>query len=368
MSIPLCPYFGNCGGCSLQETEISEQVLRKKNILANAINFNEIRIFSGNGYYYRNRMDFIFSSKGLGLRKKRNWNSIIDVGKCCISNERINLLLKEIRGFFKNCDYFDIEKNTGTFKFAVLRAPECGSSVSFVLNSGSERIGDAVEKIQEFAKSATAENIAVTYVQKESGESVSEDYFMVKGSEMLREKLLGKEFLFPIQGFFQNNTQMAKKMHEYANSLLLAHNTKNAHLLDLYGGVGTFGITNAGLFKSVWIIDNYKKSIEAASLNIKLNGITNARAMAINSNQLKKIELASPLIAIADPPRTGMDLKTIEELKKLMPGAILYVSCNARQMSRDLAKFRQYKIKSAALFDFFPQTPHIESMVELVLE
>ena len=139
-------------------------------------------------------------------------------------------------------------------------------------------------------------------------------------------------------------------------------------MLDLYGGVGTFGITNAGLFKSVWIIDNYKKSIEAASLNIKLNGITNARAMAINSNQLKKIELASPLIAIADPPRTGMDLKTIEELKKLMPGAILYVSCNARQMSKDLAKFRQYKIKSAALFDFFPQTPHIESMVELVPE
>ncbi len=69
---------------------------------------------------------------------------------------------------------------------------------------------------------------------------------------------------------------------------------------------------------------------------------------------------------ITDPPRTGMHPRTIEELNKLAPDVMIYISCNTQQLAKELPKFKKYTVKSAAIFDLFPQTPHVEAIVELV--
>ena len=208
----------------------------------------------------------------------------------------------------------------------------------------------------------------VTYVPKQDDASLSEDYLVVKGKELLKDAYLKKEFYYHAHSFFQNNHEVAEKMHEYCHNMLKKYATKNAHLLDLYGGIGSFGITNAGIFQNITIIDNSKKSIEAANLNIKLNNLKNAKAIAVDARQLKKIGLGNPLFVIADPPRSGMEAKAMEELKRLMPIAIIYISCSLNQLSKDLPKFKEYNVKSAAMFDLFPQTPHIETIAEMVLK
>jgi len=63
-----------------------------------------------------------------------------------------------------------------------------------------------------------------------------------------------------------------------------------------------------------------------------------------------------------------MDPKTIQAIKELKPYLIIYISCNPQQLSKDLFKLTDYKINSAALFDLFPQTPHSEAIVELILK
>ena len=196
MAIPLCLYFKKCGGCSFQDVGYPQQLEDKKKRFAETINFDDIRVFSGKEYFYRHRMDMVFHSEGLGFREKGFWHRIVDIEKCVISNESLNSLICEIREFFKDVEYFDVKKTTGTFRYAVMRTPPDDSSVSIVLNKNSEKLKDAHEKIAEFAKMTKARNVLVTYVPHNRDVSVSDDFSVVKGSEMLREDLCGKVFWF----------------------------------------------------------------------------------------------------------------------------------------------------------------------------
>jgi 23S rRNA (uracil1939-C5)-methyltransferase len=158
---------------------------------------------------------------------------------------------------------------------------------------------------------------------------------------------------------------MTEKMQEYCRALLQKYETGKAQLLDLYGGVGTFGIINAEVFQRVTIVESVPSSIQAAKQNIHANNVSNATAVLLDAKQLKKVQLAAPLFVITDPPRTGMDRKTIEQLNFLKPKVIVYISCNIQQTEKEIKQFKEYEIKSVALFDFFPQTPHSETVIEL---
>src|SRR3989339_26208 len=188
MSQPLCAYFGKCGGCSSQHIDYPIQLENKKKVLVNSINFSNINIFHGNEYFYRNKMEMIFHQNSIGLRKKDEPNKIIDIEKCVISNERINELIKEIRDFFKEVDYFDAKRKTGAFMQAVIRAPTNNSAISFVLNEESSKLRETVEKIEAFAAISSANTIIVSYVNPQT--EIPTEYFVVKGNEMLKEKYL----------------------------------------------------------------------------------------------------------------------------------------------------------------------------------
>jgi len=362
-----CPYFGQCSGCQLQHVEYGKQLEQKKQAVARATGISDVKIFSGPEYGYRNRMDFMFHAAGLGFRRKDEPSQIVDVSECPIANKRINELLGELRAFFVKNDAFDLRRRTGTLRYAVIRAPENNSSISFVLNEESQKLGEAVEKIQEFAQKTTAGSVVVAYVPPDVEESISAEFYFEKGEEMLTERYISSEFIYPLQGFFQNNHEMAEKMQHYVNELFRAYDTSNAHLLDMYSGVGTFGIINAELFKDVIMIENYAPSIEAANKNIEKNGINNAKATVLDAKKLKRLNLEQPLFVITDPPRSGMDMETIAELNKLKPKAIIYISCNLQQLAKDIPKFKGHTVKSAALFDMFPHTNHSEAVVELVM-
>ena len=222
MADALCPYFGKCGGCSSQHIEYATQLENKRSVVARntGVNSESIKVFYDAPFHYRNRMDFIFHPRGLGLREKGNWKSVVDVDACVISNDKLNQLLKEVREYFKGVDAFDVQRKTGTYRYAVIRTPSNSTSISFVLNEDSNKTADAIEKIKSYAKVSSASSILVTYVPKDKDSSISEEFFVVKGSDMINEDYLNKSFEYSVQGFFQNNTAMAEKMHEYVNELI----------------------------------------------------------------------------------------------------------------------------------------------------
>jgi len=360
MAIPLCPYFEKCGGCTAQHIEYTRQLENKKKAVAYSLETENIQVFFDKGYNYRNRMDFLFHETGLGLRVKGKWDTIIDVESCPIAEEKINILLKEVRTQFTNNDAFKLREKQGTLRYCVIRTTPKESSISFVLNKASKKCKEAEEKIKAFVKQTTAENILLVYTDPEQTESISNEYKVLKGKAELETELRGKQFVFPIQGFFQNNTQIAEEMQKYVQERI---NNKTATLVDLYAGVGCFGIINADRVKEVIIIENHPSASVCAEKNIKLNKLLNATA--INGDANKMPRNLKNTIFIVDPPRSGMDEKVIRNIIENKPETIFYISCNHQQLAKDLKRFKEYKIKNAALFDLFPQTPHIEVIVEL---
>ncbi|MBW2968387.1 23S rRNA (uracil(1939)-C(5))-methyltransferase RlmD [Candidatus Woesearchaeota archaeon] len=383
---PECQYFNRCGGCSAQHIPYLLQLDNKRERVRNAILNSgiishdedlDIREFSDKPYAYRNRMDFVFHRGGLGFRKKAKWREIIDIEHCPISNTEVNTLLKEVGDWFRanraELDTFDPIKKQGTLRYAVIRAPEHteDSSISFVLNADSSKITEHVEAIKGFAAGSTAKSILVTYVKSDTDTSVSSDYFMITGKEHLTEQLNNLSFSYSIQGFLQNNTVMAEKLITYCKELFAEHDTNDAFLLDLYGGVGSFGISMADIFSKVLIVESWQQSIDSAEQNITANSINNAEAVCHDATNLKRLDIekqaaGKPLYILTDPPRSGMHPKTVRHLLDLEPETIIYVSCNPIQLSKELRVLKkQYALKSAAIFDLFPQTPHVETVVEI---
>ncbi len=157
---------------------------------------------------------------------------------------------------------------------------------------------------------------------------------------------------------------MAEKMVNYVEGLFTQ---SGGHLIDLYGGVGVFGISLSNKFDQVSIIESSPLSIECAMQNIKSLGAGNCSAILTDAAKVDKIRANGKLSVITDPPRTGMGRMAIEKLLSLEPEKIIYVSCNPAQLSKELKFFFNsgYMVKSCALFDLFPQTNHFEIVYEL---
>ncbi len=363
---PLCPYFGRCGGCTSQGQAYEDQLEAKKAVLSEAIGTDDIQVFASPPFHYRNRMDFAFHSQGLGLRERGAYDRFVDIEHCIISNPELNSLLTEVRGFFEGVFYFDVRRRFGAFCYAVIRTPAGDSSVSIVLNKKDKRLDRAVARIREYAEVTTARNVIITYVPHNRNISISDEYEVIKGSDLLKGEYLGCSLLFPVQGFFQVNRDMAVQVHEHISGKLRGYPTQPAHLLDLYGGVGAFAVLNASSFKGVTILENYEPAIRAAEKNISNSGATNITTLSRDARHLAQEQFPSPLFIVLDPPRSGINPKTLKHLGTLDCEAIFYVSCNAKHLTNDLAELGRFQIKSAALFDMFPQTPHMEAVVELI--
>ncbi len=364
---PLCPYFGRCGGCSDQDRELSEQLASKRSRLCEAIASEDIQVYSGRPYRYRNRMDFVFHARGLGLREKGAFDKFVDIAQCAISNPRLNTLLTEVREFFKDVFYFDVRRRFGAYCYAVIRTPGESSSVSIVLNKKDKRLAEAKAHVKTYAEVTQAENVLVTLVPHNRNVSVSEEYEVIKGSDLLQDNYLGHNFLFPAQGFFQVNHEMTSRVHTYCRELLASYaDTSQAGFLDMYGGVGTFGILNASRFQKVIILENFQPAILAAQRNLIENGVENAETICQDAKHLNQLALPQPLFVIIDPPRSGIHPKTLKQLNQLNCASLLYVSCNPKLLGQDLKELTNFQVGRSALFDMFPQTPHMETVVELL--
>lgn len=366
MTQPRCPYFGTCGGCAQQNVAYDTQVEQKKKrvtnyFLARGIALPNVSAHFDTAYNYRNRMDFVFTKDGLGLREKGEWKKLLHVAQCPISNAKLNSLLKEVNEWFTAVkpDVFDVKSTTGTFRYAVIRAPEHtdDSAITFILNRDSPILEAQKKLVLEFAKTTSAKNVLIGTVISKTDMSIADDAAPIKGNAFVTEKLLGKTMTYHSQAFFQNNTIMAEKMIEHVKKEIGRGKT----LIDLYGGAGTFGVTLADNFEKTIIIDNVAGNIEQARANIANNKV-HAEARCADANVLS--EYSGELTLLVDPPRAGLHPKVISAIKQLRPKTLVYISCNPEQLAKE-ATLLGYEVKTLGVFDLFPQTEHVEAIATL---
>ena len=174
----------------------------------------------------------------------------------------------------------------------------------------------------------------------------------------------------PKDSFFQNNFFLLPKLVETVRAFLGASGAR--HLIDLYCGVGYFGIEMAGVVTSFAGVEYDRKAIEAARLNAAARGITNGEFIAAQVEDalpelLAKFS-ADQTAVILDPPRKGCWPATLELLRTTRPAQVIYVSCHPATMARDLnilCADGVYHLAGVQPLDMFPQTQHVECVADL---
>jgi tRNA/tmRNA/rRNA uracil-C5-methylase (TrmA/RlmC/RlmD family) len=174
----------------------------------------------------------------------------------------------------------------------------------------------------------------------------------------------------PPDSFFQNNFFLLPKLVEAVREALRGAGTK--HLLDLYCGVGFFGIELASAVESFVGVEYDKMAIRSARKNAAARSITNGEFVAGTVEAILPglVEQFSPSAStvLIDPPRKGCLPETLEMLRALRPAQIIYVSCHPATMARDLNILRSdavFEIARVTPLDMFPQTQHVECVADL---
>jgi 23S rRNA (uracil1939-C5)-methyltransferase len=184
------------------------------------------------------------------------------------------------------------------------------------------------------------------------------------GLPFLIETLEGRQFHITPHSFFQVNRDVTLRMLHFLESQFVE--TYDS-LLDLYSGVGTFGIWLKDKFREIVAVEESAEAVLNAKNNLILNHCPEIECLQGDALRvLQKMERTFA-VAIVDPPRAGCDSKVLSWLCQQISEKIVYISCDPTTLARDLKQLSAagWQIKIVQPFDMFPQTYHIETLVIL---
>lgn len=346
--LPICPYFGECGGCDLMHMTYSEQIKYKKNKVLDILkkyakieNIEIDQVLSADELYnYRNKTTFQVD-KRIGFYKKKS-NEVIDIDYCYISDEKINNILKEL----KKLDFTNIIQ-------VIVRSSKSENDMIIVIDVNDNFDEKSLDILKNYA-----ESIVVKKGKK---------YKIVHGKGYIVDSIGDKRFIISPSSFFQVNTVQATRL--YNKVLSYAKSTNNEMLLDLYCGTGTIGIYLSNYFKKIIGVEINKEAVEDAFKNKELNNILNIDFVCSDVKDFSKKTLLKPNTVIVDPPRSGLDNNLISYLVSNMPENIIYVSCDPVTLARDLDKLHEkYDVLKCSIVDMFVHTYHVECVLLLSIK
>lgn len=190
---------------------------------------------------------------------------------------------------------------------------------------------------------------------------------LLHGEGFMVHRAAGIDFTFPLHGFFQTNYELADMLLDLA--LVQLRVQKHERVLDLYCGAGFFTLPLARKAQEVLGIESVQASIEGARANAGANRIENCSFSQGDAGQaLDAYESGRFDAVLLDPPRTGCDQRTLDNLIRLAPERMVYISCSVESLARDLKTLcaKDYRVTYCQPVDMFPYTAHIENVLTLV--
>jgi 23S rRNA (uracil1939-C5)-methyltransferase len=385
---PRCPHFGECGGCLFQHLDYTMQLelkgchlqrtLEAAGIPANCLPELGPVTPSPDLYGYRNKMEFAFAERWeglvLGLRERakpghRSSGRTVAVSECPIFDPAVEPLFPVILGFAgeKGLASYSARTGFGVLRHLVLRRGRRTGELMTVLvtgPAGGVDFGDLAERL-----AATVPWLSSFYHVVNSRPSdavVFEDTQLLWGAPSIEERLGGLTFRITPQAFFQTNTAAAELLYQAISER--AGLNASRRVLGLYCGSGTIELSLARGVRWAAGVDSLPENIRTAQENQAANGILNAEfLLGAVEGVLKNPPSEPPDVLVLDPPRPGLTPKAVRSVLALDVPRVAYVSCNPESLARDLREFLAagYRIEVIVPFDFFPHTPHLETLAIL---
>ena len=325
-------------------------------------------------YYYRNKAQMPVAFDGervvTGLYEA-NTNRLTHIDKCLIQDEMINRIIYELRTLMMkhHVMVYNRKNRDGLLRYICVRyihhTNEC--QVVLVLSRKEIKVIEQIaSEVMEKYKEIVSFFINVNDDLK-THEIYGREFTHIKGKHTINAKLKDSKFVLSPHSFFQLNTRQCEVLYDIVKKT--ADFKKKDKVVDAYCGAGTIGIYIAKDVEEVRGVDITKQAIHDAKFNADLNKLKNTHFEAGHAEVIipKWIkEGFKPDVIILDPPRTGIDPKLLEVLRKVKIKKVIYVSCNASTLAKDLNELRRvYQIVSIQPVDMFPQTSHVESVVLL---
>lgn len=359
---PHTPHF-SCGGCAWQHISLQAQREAKRDIVQSAlsrIGHQEIRVEpcqGGEGFRYRNKADFVLGhingAAELGFFVAAS-HDLIPAATCLIQlpeNEEVLQAAQEILRAHSDWG-FDAESGRGFWRRLVSRTSSQGETLLTLVISH-----EAKEECSQIASEFRKRLPHLVGVLERQAKKPTRS---VWGRDYLVETVNGLDFKVAGDAFWQVNPEVSPLLVQTA--VQMAEVQPGQRALDLFCGAGLFALHLARQGARVTGIETHRGAIRDATFNAKQNGLKAEFRAGDAGRELKKFAGGDFDLILLDPPRAGA-AECMNELVRLAPPRIVYVSCDPATLARD-AKFltsRGYRMGRAVPFDLFPQTAHVET-------
>lgn len=349
-----CACYGQCGGCSFLHTTIENENEIKENYVKSIFRKNKIdievaKIEAPSVEKYRNKVVFHFENGEYGYMASGT-NKLVPHSGCKLNDD----IFDKIAALTGEC----LPKKSLRALYIRKSSQQNGEvMVCPILRETVDLTSYVGKLILEFPNVKTV--LYSVYNERDFAlENVK--FKTLYGDGYIYDELLGLKFRISPSSFYQVNHECAEKFYEKAIKLAALSPTDKC--ADLFCGTGTIGIIAA--YKtgaSVYGVEINEEAVKDAKYNAKLNGVKNISFEATDAKNFGE----AVDVAIIDPPRKGCSTFMIETLLRLKPKRIVYVSCNADTLARDIKSLLgEYEISSPLYpFNMFPKTAHVESVV-----
>jgi len=383
-----CPYFGRCGGCRLQHVAYPAQLAFKARqvveCLARIGGLAQVPVRPIIGapevFAYRNKMEFTVARVGagepggglaVGLHEADRYDVVLDIERCLLQSEAMNLLLAEARAAFREqaLSVYDQESGEGLLRFLMLREGKRTSEAMVNVVTSAPQFSDLLPLADRLRRRVPQTTSVVLNVNpKKASVAVGVESHTLAGRDHITESLGGLTFQISANSFFQTNTVQAERLFGLVEESTAL--TGSETVVDLYSGTGAISLLLARRCRWVYGIEVAAAAVDDAVRNAKLNGIANCRFLAGEVRYVLPDLISQGVrasVVVADPPRAGFHPRALRALLTLGPARIVYISCNPSTLARDLGELCRggYRVEWVQPIDMFPHTPHIEAVARL---
>ena len=376
--LPACPYFGQCGGCHYQHVSYEHQLEIKKEIVRETLRRTakidlpcQIQVHASPPWNYRNRSRLQVKTQpsfAVGYFKLAS-HELLPVEECPISSRLIN---RAISALWQSGRAGKVPEGIEEAEFFA-NADDSQLLVELYCSIESRRA--AVRAWGEELRAAMPEITGVAAFRRaRSGMPGSQEKLLSLGVPYLTYQTQRAAYRVSTGSFFQSNRYLTDELMK-----VVTEGMSGELALDLYAGVGLFSTALACDFHHIVSVESSQTSTGDLAYNLPSNAeavqATTEQYLARreNSGRAGKGNILphtfhTPDLAVVDPPRSGLGERVARQVANLSAPRLTYVSCDPATLARDLVPLLAagYRLEQVHLVDLFPQTYHLESVVQLV--
>jgi 23S rRNA (uracil1939-C5)-methyltransferase len=359
---PPCPLFAACGGCAYQHIGYEAQLRLKADVLRESLARagraweGEIAVEPSPEQAWRTRVRLHLEQRDgrfrLGLYEEAS-HRVVDLDACLQMSPELLGAANGLRAAFDARPHLA----RGVSEIALAESGDGSARVAALFRDGDPATGSGLAALASGVPWLSGLGLVA------GGEGGR--YVGLAGEPWIENEAAGQRYRSHVLSFFQANRHLldafVRRVRDWTG--------RGAPVLDLYAGAGLFSLALAEGAPAVTAVEQDARSAADAEHNARRAGLANLRVMRAEVGAaLTGLPSQPGEEVLLDPPRAGAGPDVVRQIAARAPAGVVYVSCDPTTLGRDLAVFAEsgYRPERLAVFDMFPDTFHLETVVRLV--